>query len=147
METIKLNTLANKIFLGFFALLILFSVSASAKKVKFQTSAIVPAARGYVKINRDKNMNYVIAIKISDLAEVSRLEPPKLMYIVWMVTEEGMTKNIGKIDSSSGFLSSKLKASFETVTSFKPIHIFITAEDDPSCQYPGLQVILSTDKF
>ncbi len=35
MKTIKLNTLTNKIFLGFFALLILFSVDDSAKMVRF----------------------------------------------------------------------------------------------------------------
>lgn len=147
MEMIKLNTMANKIFLGIFVLLILFSVSVSAKRVKFQISTVVPAARGYVKITQDKNRNYEIGIKLTDMAEVSRLEPSKLLYIVWMVTEEGVTKNMGKIDSSTGFLSSKLKASFETVTSFNPIHIFITAEDDPSLQYPGNQLIISTGKF
>ena len=120
----KLNTMSSKIFLGVFVLLFLFAVDASAKKVKFQTSAIAPAARGYVKISRERNLNYTIAIKLSDLAEVYRLQPAKLNYIVWMLTDEGLTKNLGKIDSSMGFLSKKLKASFETVTSFKPIQIF-----------------------
>jgi hypothetical protein len=51
-------------------------------------------------------------------------------------------KNIGRVNSSN-----KLKVSFETVSSFKPIKIFITAEDDEDVQYPGQQVVLSTDKF
>jgi hypothetical protein len=147
MGTIKLNTLTNKIFIGAFALIFLFSIDASAKKVKFLNSAVVPAARGYVKINHDKNLNYVINISISNLAEVYRLEPSKLSYIVWLVTEDAITMNMGKINSTAGFLSKKLKASFETVTSLKPIQIFITAEDDPSRQYPGQQVVLSTNKF
>jgi len=147
MGTIKLNTLTNKVFLGAFALLILFSVTASAKKVKFLTSAIVPAARGYVKINRDKNLNYVIDINISNLAEVYRLEPSKLTYVVWLVTEDKITMNMGKINSTVGFFSKKLKATFETVTSLKPVKIFITAEDDPSRQYPGKEVALTTSKF
>ena len=54
MGTIKLNTLTNKIFLGVFILSILSSIDTSAKKVKFLNSSVVPAARGYVKINRDK---------------------------------------------------------------------------------------------
>jgi hypothetical protein len=147
MATIKLNTLTNKIFLGVFALLTLLSVDVSAKKVKFQNSSVVPAARGYVKITRDKNLNYSINISISNLAEVFRLEPSKLNYIVWMVTEDETTMNMGKINSTVGFFSKKLKATFENVTSLKPIQIFITAEDDPSRQYPGKQVVLSTNKF
>lgn len=147
MGTIKLNTLTNKIFIGAFALLILCSFDTSAKKVKFLTSTIVPAARGYVKINRDKNLNYAISINISNLAEAYRLEPSKLTYIVWLVTEDGITMNMGKINSSVGFLSKNLKATFETATSLKPEKIFITAEDDPSRQYPGTQVALSTASF
>jgi len=147
MGTIKLNTLTNKIFLGVFILSILSSFDASAKKVKFLNSSVVPAARGYVKVTRDKNLNYSIDISISNLAEVFRLEPPKLNYIVWLVTEDSITMNMGKINSTTGFLSKKLKATFETVTSLKPIQIFITAEDDPSRQYPGQQVVLSTNKF
>ena len=147
MATMKLNTLTNKIFLGVFAFLILFSVDVSAKKVKFLNSSVVPAARGYVKITRDKNLNYAINISISNLAEVFRLEPSKLNYIVWMVTDDASTLNMGKINSTTGFLSKKLMAKFENVTSLKPIQIFITAEDDPSRQYPGEQVVLSTNKF
>ena len=147
MGTIKLNTLTNKIFVGAFALLILFSFEASAKKVKFLTSALVPAARGYVKINRDKNLNYFVSINISNLAEVYRLEPAKLTYIVWLVTGDGITMNMGKMKSTAGFFSKKLKATFETVTSLKPVKIFITAEDDPSRQYPGKEVALTTSTF
>ena len=147
MGTIKLNTLTNKIFIGAFALLILFSFEASAKKVKFLTSALVPAARGYVKINLDQNRNYTISINISNLAEVYRLEPSKLTYIVWLVTSDGITMNMGKMKSSAGFISKKLKAAFETVTSLKPVKIFITAEDDPSRQYPGKEVVLMTSTF
>jgi len=147
MGTIKLNTLTNKIFLGVFILSILSSFDASAKKVKFLNSSVVPAARGYVKVNRDKNLNYVVNINISNLAEVFRLEPSKLSYIVWLVTEDSITMNMGKINSTTGFLSKNLKATFKTVTSLKPVQIFITAEDDPSRQYPGKQVVLSTNKF
>jgi hypothetical protein len=64
-----------------------------------------------------------------------------------MVTDRDITKNIGQIKSSTGILSRQLKASFESVSSFKPTKLFITAEDDPSTQSPGTQVVLSTDNF
>lgn len=147
MNTIKINSTLIKICLSVFALVLIFSTEASAKKIKFLTSQVVPAARGYAKIKHDSNKNTVVAIKISNLSEVTRLDPSRLFYIVWMVTDEGITKNIGKIDSSSGFLSKQLKASFETVTSFQPMQFFITAENDASSQYPDSQVILTTGKF
>ena len=110
-------------------------------------SAVVPAARGTIQVKRDKNMNYVIHVDVSELAEVSRLTPPKQCYVVWMESEQNAARNIGKISSSMGTLSKQLKASVETASATKPTRIFITAEDDPSVQYPNSQIILSTDTF
>ena len=118
-----------------------------AKKVGFLSSSIVPAARGYIKIKRDINENYIIQVKISNLAEVNRLQPSKQVYVVWMITDHEITVNIGQIISSTTFLSTKLKASFQKVSSSKPIKIFITAEDEAGAQSPNEQVILTTDRF
>src|ERR1035437_5601112 len=147
MKPIRLNTLTTKIFFGVFILLFLFSVESQAKKVNFLISSVDPAARGFAKITRDKNRNYVIKMKLSNLAEVQRLNPSKLSYVVWIVTDREITKNIGQIESSTKVLSTKLKATFETVSSFKPIQIFITTEDDASIQSPGMQIVLTTNKF
>jgi len=117
------------------------------KKVGFLSSSIVPAARGYVKVKRDINKNYVISVKISNLAEVNRLQPSKQVYVVWMITDHEIMKSIGPIISSTTFLSTKLKASFQKVSSFKPLKIFITAEDEAGAQSPNEQVILTTDRF
>jgi hypothetical protein len=86
-------------------------------------------------------------LHLSDLAEVDRLQKAKESYVVWMVTDNEERKNIGLLNSSSGMLSSKLKANFETSSSTRPMQIFITAEEDGSVQYPGSRIILSTDRF
>jgi hypothetical protein len=44
-------------------------------------------------------------------------------------------------------MSSKLKADFETATPFKPVKIFITAEDDANVEYPGMYTVLKTTNF
>lgn len=111
------------------------------------TSPVVPAARGNVQVKKDKNKNYLIDVHLSELAEVSRLSPPKQTYVVWIITEENITRNIGQINSKTGMLSKQLKASFETVSAFKPIKVFITAEDDASILAPSGQIILTTDSF
>jgi hypothetical protein len=132
MKAKKLNTLVKNLF---------------AKKVVFLSSSVVPAARGYIRVTRDTDENYIIQVRISNLAEVNRLQPSKQVYVVWMVTDREITNSIGQINSSTTFLSTKLKASFKKVSSSKPIKIFITAEQDADTQTPDEQVILSTDRF
>jgi hypothetical protein len=147
MKATRLNNIRKNIILGIFTAIIVFSVNSCATSVSFLNSSVVPAAQGTVKIKTDKNKNYVIQISLSNLVESTRLQPSKLTYIVWMVSDRELTKNIGQLNSSKGFMSKALKGSFKTVSSDKPVKIFITAEDDAAIQYPGTQVVLSTDKF
>ncbi len=140
MKTIRTNILKFAIF-GIMMAMMMASFSACSKKVTFLTSAVVPAAEGYVKVKKDGNQNYAISLKISNLAEVDKLQPPKNTYVVWMETDRGLTRNIGQLVSSRN-----LNANFETVSSFMPIKIFLTAEDNNNVQYPG-NVVLSTDVF
>jgi hypothetical protein len=123
------------------------SFSPCGAQADFLISSVVPAARGYVMVTKDKYNNYIIKINVSNLAEAGRLTPPKNTYVVWMVTDKDSAKNIGQIRTSTSLLSKKLKASFETKSSFKPVRIFITAEYDPNLQYPNSTVVLTTKEF
>jgi len=147
MKSIQTKSITNSIFAIAAGVLILFYFSSCARKINFQSSSVVPAARGDVKVKKDNNNNYSIQISLNDLSEPKRLQPSKNTYVVWMETANNVTKNIGQINSSTSFLSSKLKASFETVSSTKPTKIFLTAEDDAGIQYPGSQVVLTTNDF
>lgn len=147
MKTINLVVHIKNIFLILLALGMLPIMNACTKKVAFMTSSVVPAARGYVKVDRDANENYVVAIDIVNLAEPKRLDPAKNTYVVWIETDEQMPKNIGQLSSSSSTFSKTLKASFKSVSSSKPTKVFITAENDESTQYPSAQVVLSTNTF
>jgi hypothetical protein len=126
----------------------IFSLNSCATKATFLNSAVVPAAQGTVKVKKDGNKNYVIKIQLRNLAEAKRLTPSKNTYVVWMETDDNTIKNIGQVKSSTYLLSKKLKGSFETVSSFKPSKIFLTAEDDANIQYPSYSdVILTTNNF
>jgi len=129
------------------AIALLLTISSCAKKAVFQTSSVVPAARGSIKVKKDNNNNHVITVDVLDLAEPDRLQPPMKSYVVWMVTDENSTKNLGQIETSKKFLSKSLKGSFKTVSSFKPVRIFITAENEATVQYPGMYVVLTTNNF
>jgi len=147
MNLPKLQSISKKLFLGVLAVTLFATLYSCARKTTFLTSQVVPAARGSVKVKTDNNNNYNVKIKISGLAEAKRLEPAKQVYVVWLQSDENLTKNLGQINSGSGMLSKSLKASFETVTAFKPVKIYITAEDDSHVQYPGTHIILSTSDF
>lgn len=136
----------NKILvIGISLAALLLALNSCSKKVYFITSSIVPAARGYVKIKKDKNENYSIDVSLSDLAEVTRLQGNKKAYVVWMICNGENPKSMGKIDSDSKWFSKKLSASFHSVSSTKPTRIFITAEEDGTAQYPSDFEVLTTD--
>lgn len=132
--------------------LIILSLTASlltscSSKTVFLTSSVQPAARGYVNVKQDRDQNYLIQIKLDYLSEAERLNPPKKTYVIWMESSTNATRNIGQINSSTGFLSSNLKADFQTTSSYKPDRIYITAEDDGTVTYPGPIIVLTTGKL
>jgi len=144
MKAIKFYSF-NKLII--ISLSVLFVLSSCSKKISFNTSTVVPAAQGAVKINKDNNKNHTIDIKIKNLAEPDRLQPAKSVYVVWMVTDDNGVKNIGQLISSKSLFSSLLEASLKTVTPFVPTRIFITAEENSDITVPGSEVILNTRSF
>jgi len=132
----------TKIFTLGIIILIAFWFISCSKKAFFLQSSVVPAAEGYVEVTRDKSENYVIKIELRNFAGADRLDPANRTYVVWMDTERGSTVNIGRISSTNS-----LKASFTTLTSFRPVKVFITAEEQENARYPGSMVILTTDRF
>jgi hypothetical protein len=147
MNTQKFNKIKKLGLLALLAIIITLPFASCSRKMTFLNSSVVPAAQGSVKVKNDKNKNYVIKVEVRDLADVSRLQPPKKTYVVWMETDQGKTENLGQLLSSTGFMSKQMKGSLETVSSFNPAKIYITAEDDADIQYPGRQIILSTARF
>lgn len=147
MKANVLTSLIKNTVLTILSLVMVLTFNACVTKAAFLTSSVVPAARGDVKVKKDNNRNYVIKIKLTNLAELKRLEPSMQAYVVWMESDGALTKNLGQINSSSSMLSKTLKASFETVSSSRPTKIFITAETQANVPGPGSMIILSTSDF
>ena len=146
MKAITQKT-TKSIFLIAVTFFLVFSLASCSKKISFQTSSVVPAAQGSVKVKKDDNNNYSIDLNVIRLADPKRLEPSKSTYVVWIETEQNGSKNIGSLNTSSSFFSKTLKSSLKTVSPFKPVSLFITAEDNADIQYPGTQVVLRTNRF
>src|SRR5665647_2144263 len=97
MKTKRSEYPAKSISLGILSIMMILSFASCSTKALFLTSSVVPAAKGYVKVKTDKNKNYVIQMQISNLAGVERLQPVRQTYVVWMVTDQEITKNIGPV--------------------------------------------------
>jgi len=135
------------IFSSVILLFLIFSFASCSKKIVFPTSSVAPAAKGSAKIKKDKNNNYSISVNIENLPDSKRLNPPRSYYIVWIETRNNGIKNIGRIISSSGFLTSKMKASLKAVSPVKPHRVFITAENEEYIRYPRNMIVLDTGNF
>lgn len=127
-------------------MILLIFVSSCATKVDFPVSKTVPEANVTAKVKKDGNDNYKIDLKAENLTSPERLDPSREMYVVWIETARG-TKNIGKLNISSGMFSSKRKGSLSTTTAFKPSRIIITAENTSTNNEPGTFIIVSSENF
>lgn len=136
----KLNIRDSFKILGFlFAALM---ITACSKKIVFPTSEVLPAAEAVLEVEKNDNSNFDIDLKLQNLAEPERLTPSREIYTVWMVTERNGTINLGNLR-----VSNDNEASLNTTTPFKPIRIFITAEDDREATVPSTQVVLNSEEF
>lgn len=117
-------------------------VSACSKKVVFPVSQVVPAAEAVLKVDKDDNNNYEIDLEVTNLAEADRLTPARRHYVVWMVTKQHGTINIGNLD-----INRKNNGELSTSTPYEPMRMFITAEDDPDPVIPSTQVVLNSGDF
>jgi hypothetical protein len=117
---------------------------ACSEKVVFLNSAVVPAAEGSVSIKKGNNDNYNIDLSVKNLADPSRLTPPRAVYVVWMETTQSGVQNIGQLKTGTHGLSQMMSSSLETVSPHQPTGFIITAEDDAIGSYPGMTVVLKT---
>lgn len=88
-------------------------MTSCASTDKFPVSSTVPAADITATKKQDKHKNYVIVLTARNLAEASRLNLPKNNYSVWIVVDNGVTKNVGQFTNKNS-----KKAVLKTVTPF-----------------------------
>ncbi|NJO92783.1 MAG: hypothetical protein HC831_30310 [Chloroflexia bacterium] len=97
---------------------------------------MTPAASITASKKKDNNGNYKISVVANNLSSADRLNPPKKVYVVWITTPQNGTKNLGQLKNKNA-----KKATLETLTSFDPQEIFITAEEEGNISYAsGLEI-------
>jgi len=115
--------------------------SSCASTSEFPVSELVPAADITAKIRKQGKQNYLVTIKANNLAASERLNPSKEIYIIWAVSETNVTRNVGHFTQQNAE-KSIYKASFP----YKPIEVFITAENEENLCKPS-EVEISRTKL
>ncbi|MEX0811373.1 MAG: hypothetical protein WD048_04085 [Chitinophagales bacterium] len=124
-----------------YILILMLCFASCAQQVNFQKSTHVPAAEVEMKIDRDKNGNYTIDLKVKNLAKPQNLTPGRKTYIVWNQGDYG-SFNLGQLK-----LDDKLKGKLKASSVYKPNQIIITAENNPMATQPDNQVVLKSDEI
>jgi len=126
MKTIKI--------LGIIGVVALMTSCAST--VKFPISQVAPAADITAKMTKQGKPNYLVTITANSLAASERLNPPKKFYVIWAVSQSGVTRNVGHFTQKNA-----VKATYKASFPYKPVEVFITAEDDEGlCEPAGIEI-------
>lgn len=111
-------------------------LASCSSTTKFPVSKITPAADITVKVKKQGKPNYLVTITALNLAASERLETSKKQYVIWAVSENGTVRNVGHFTQKNA-KKSTYKASFP----YKPIEVFITAEDEEGvCMPVGIEI-------
>ncbi|MCU1298959.1 MAG: hypothetical protein JWO91_3237 [Acidobacteriaceae bacterium] len=105
---------------------------AGASEVRLTTDPSIPAAVGKAHLNKEKNGNLKLTVEVYHLAKPGALTPARQVYVVW-------TQARGKDPQNQGVLKlkDKLEGNFEDTVSNQDFDVFITAEDNPTADFPS----------
>jgi len=119
-----------------FSLVLMLLMTSCATIYKFPVSNIVPTAEITAKVIKDKQNNFKISVTANYLASPERLTPSMKTYVVWIVTKENGASNIGQMKSENA-----KKNTLETLSTFEPLEIIITAENEGAILSPsGIEI-------
>lgn len=114
---------------------IVLMTSCSSTK-KFPVSNKVPAADITVKVKKQAKPNYLVTIVAKNLANSERLDPLKKIYVIWVVSESGVVRNVGYFTQKNAE-----KATYIASFPYQPKEVFITAEEEEGlCEPEGIEI-------
>src|SRR5581483_7228462 len=92
-----------------------------ATKIDFRGTDLLPAARGEAKV--ESKQGYIeIEVEFDELQPATKQGPEYLTYVLWAVTPEGRTSNLGEL------LLNGTKAKVDVTTELQVFALVVTAE-------------------
>jgi hypothetical protein len=131
------KTLRQLILFGVIACLL--PMLAYARKYPLTATPVVPGARGYVDVGKDKNGNTEVELKVEFLPKPSSLTPPAETYIVWFRQQGSEPEAQGQLK-----VDDNLRGEFKTTTNLKNFDVVVTAETERVPKATGPEVLHAT---
>lgn len=103
----------------------------------FKDSSVLPNARGTADATHTKDDHFALVVRVEHLAGPEFLTPPKKVYVVWVETKRRGTTNVGVLT-----IDSNKTGTLSTTMAYKPLNVFITAENSAQAFLPEGQIVL-----
>jgi outer membrane protein OmpA-like peptidoglycan-associated protein len=109
---------------------------SGATKIDFRGTELLPKARGEAKVESKKG--YIeIEVEFDDLQAANRLGAEYLTYVLWAITPEGRTANLGEILHGNG-----TKGKLNVTTELQVFGLVVTAEPYFSVTRPSDLIVM-----
>jgi hypothetical protein len=104
-------------------------------EIGFQGSPLMPLAKGEANVE-SKNGRIAVDAEFKNLEPVMKFGPEYLTYVLWAITPEGESKNLGELLLSGG------KSKLQATTTLQTFGLIVTAEPYYAVSDPSDVVVL-----
>ena len=111
---------------------LLVMTSSCSDTYEFPVSEVTPAADITAEIKKQEDPNYLVTLEARNLASPERLQKPRKIYVIWVVSKEETIRNVGYFNQEN-----TEKFTYKASFPYQPVEIFITAEDEESGCFPS----------
>src|SRR6266478_5849630 len=111
---------------------------SGATKIDFEGTALMPAAHGQAKVESKKG--YIeIEVEFRNLPEATQFGAEYLTYVLWAITPEGRTSNLGEI------LRSGTSGKLDVTTELQVFGLVVTSEPYFAVSRPSDVVVMENE--
>lgn len=118
--------------------IILFStvLVSCTTTTKFPVSTVTPGADIQIDVKKVGASNYKTSVTSYNLASADRLDPPQAAYVIWVVSNSDVLRNVGNFTKAGDN-----KLFFSAYFPYQISEIFITAESTAgACKPEGVEI-------
>ncbi len=113
-----------------------YTVGGGSTKIDLKASGVLPQASGEAEVEARQGITN-IKVKVKGLGPANQLGTEFLTYVLWVVSTEGQTNNVGELlPNSSG------EAELETTSRLQTFSLFVTAEPYFAVRQPSEVLVL-----
>jgi outer membrane protein OmpA-like peptidoglycan-associated protein len=116
-----------------------YQVGGGSTKVDLKGTSLMPQANGEAKVEAQKGITN-IEVKIMGLEQPSKLGTEFLTYVLWVVSPDGRTSNIGEL-----LINKNGQGKLQATTQLQTFSLIVTAEPYFSVRQPSELVALENE--